>query len=140
MKRLLCLLPVLVLLLACLGNAPRAQAADLTDLLWQSSPVVVAEVPVRNQADDKLAEIKDKIDLNNTNLRAFIKYPGFYPVLGSKIIQYAPYQQVEDVLDIPELSDGQKERLQANLENFTVTTVADVYTQGGDRYNNGAYD
>ncbi len=140
MKRLLCLLPVLVLLLACLGNAPRAQAADLTDLLWQSSPVVVAEVPVRNQADDKLAEIKDKIDLNNTNLRAFMKYRGFYPVLGRKIIKYAPYQQVEDVLDIPGLSDGQKERLQANLENFTVTAVADVYTQGGDRYNNGAYD
>lgn len=143
MKRLIRLLPVFVLLLACLGNVPRAQAADLTDLLWQSSPVLVAEAPVRNEADDKLAEIKNKIDLNNTNLRAFMNYRGFYPTLGSKIINYAkkhPYEQVEDVLNIPGLSDRQKERLQANMENFTVTPKSNVYNEGDERLNNGIYD
>lgn len=137
------LLPVFVLLLACLGNVPRAQAADLTELFWPSSPVLVAAAPVRNEADDKLAEIKDKIDLNNTNLRAFMNYRGFYPKLGSEIINYAkkhPYKEVKDVLNIPGLSDSQKERLQDNLENFTVTPKSNVFIQGDDRLNNGIYD
>lgn len=140
MKRLMRLLPILALLLACLGNAPRAQAADLTELLWPSQPVLVAEAPVRNEADDKLAEIKNKLDLNNTNLRAFMNYRGFYPNLASKIIKNAPYEQVEDVLEIPGLSETQKQKLEANLEKFTVTPKSNVFTQGDDRLNNGIYD
>jgi len=139
MKRLMRLLPILALLLACLGNAPRAQAADLT-VFWPSSPVLVAEAPVRNAADDKLAEIKDKTDLNNSPLQAFKQYSGFYPKLASKIIKHAPYEQVEDVLNIPGLSNTQKERLKEHFDDFTVTKVAKELTQGDDRLNNGIYD
>ena len=143
MKRLLRLLPVLVLLLACLGNAPRAQAANLTDLLWESSPVLVAEAPLRNEADDKRAEIQDKIDLNNSNVKVFKQYRGLYPKLASTIVKYGkkhPYQQVEDVFNIPGLTDRQIKKLEKNLENFTVTEVSKVYNDGDERYNNGTYD
>ncbi|MGK7901091.1 MAG: photosystem II complex extrinsic protein PsbU [Hormoscilla sp.] len=140
MKRLMRLLPVFVLLLACLGNVPRAQAANLTELFWPSSPVLVAEAPVRNAADDKLAEIKDKTDLNNSPLQAFKKYRGFYPNLAQTIINYAPYEQVEDVLNIPGLSDRQKKKLKKHFDDFIVTKVAKELNQGGDRLNNGTYD
>ncbi len=95
---------------------------------------------LRNPADAKLAQVYGKkIDLNNTNVRAFQKYPGLYPTLAGKIIQNAPYEKVEDVLKIKGLTERQKRILEANLDNFTVNPVETVYTEGFDRYNNGIY-
>jgi photosystem II PsbU protein len=59
--------------------------------------------------------------------------------LGSKIIKNAPYEKVEDVLSIRGLSDRQKQLLQANLENFTVTEYEPNFNEGDDRINNGIY-
>jgi photosystem II PsbU protein len=145
MKRMVGLLTVLSLMFGCLGwfGFPQsASASSLPNLMLQSSPVLIAEADaaLRNSADDKLStEFGKKIDLNNTSVRAFRKYPGLFPVLAGKIVQNAPYQKVEDVLDIPELSDRQKQLLQANIDNFAVTDVETVFNEGGDRYNNGIY-
>jgi photosystem II PsbU protein len=119
----------------------------LCGYLWVSTPAIAAPLqPIlvaaeyRNSADDKLAtEFGKKIDINNTNVRAFRQYPGMYPTLGAKIIQNAPYEKVEDILDIPGLTEKQKQLLQENLKNFTVTEVDETFTEGGDRYNNGLY-
>lgn len=62
-----------------------------------------------------------KIDLNNANLVAFTDCPGFYPNLAAAIVASGPYDKVEDVLKLPDLSARQKELLQANLDNFMVT-------------------
>lgn len=62
-----------------------------------------------------------KIDLNNANIVAFKDCQGFYPNLASLIIQHGPYQSVEDILEIPGLSDRQKSLLQAHLKNFMVS-------------------
>jgi photosystem II PsbU protein len=140
------LLTVLSLLIVgCLGwfGVPRhAIAADLSSVTLHPVAVLAVEgqTTLRNRADEKLAtEFGRKIDLNNTNVRAFQKYPGLYPNLATKIARNAPYQKVEDVLEIPGLSERQKQILQANLDNFTVTDVEAVYTEGDDRYNNGIY-
>lgn len=77
--------------------------------------------------------------MNNTNVRAFQRYPGLYPRLASQIIKNAPYSNVEEVLEIPGISDRQKQILQANLDNFTVTDVEAAFTEGDDRFNNGIY-
>ena len=83
---------------------------------------MVLAVTYRNPIDEKLeSEYGQKIDLNNSNFLAFTQYPGLYPTLAGEIIQHAPYEQVEDVLSIPGLTDRQKQVLQDNLENFTVT-------------------
>jgi photosystem II PsbU protein len=37
------------------------------------------------------------------------------------------------------LSDRQIERLQANLDKFTVNPPADVFIEGDERYNPGLY-
>jgi photosystem II PsbU protein len=138
MKRLVRLLTVVSLLVGCLvglGLPSQAIAAEL------GSPVVLmAEVPERNPVDEKLAtEYGKKIDLNNTNVRAFRQYPGMYPTLAGKIVANAPYDKVEDVLSLPGLSERQKNTLQANLDEFTVTRVEVGLTEGDDRINNGLY-
>lgn len=93
-----------------------------------------------NAVDAKLTtEFGQKIDLNNSHIREFRDLRGFYPNLASKIIKNAPYNKVEEVLDIPGLSDTQKDRLQANLDKFTVTEPSKELIEGDDRINPGVY-
>ncbi|HEY9781734.1 MAG TPA: photosystem II complex extrinsic protein PsbU [Leptolyngbyaceae cyanobacterium] len=145
MKRLIRLLTMLSLLVGLqgwLGVSQPALAANASNFTWRSVPILAVEsqATLRNRADAKLAtEFGKKIDLNNTNVRSFQKYPGLYPTLAKKIIANAPYENVEDVLSIEGLSDRQKEILQANLDNFAVTEVESAFTEGDDRYNNGIY-
>jgi len=151
MKRFVRLLALLSLLVGCCGWLGISASAIALPLpgeqtiaiasggMFPPSPVL-AEITLKNQVDAKLAtEFGKKIDLNNTNVRRFRTYPGLYPVLARKIIDNAPYSSVEDVLQIPGLTAGQKERLQANLGNFTVTSTEAALVQGDDRVNNGQY-
>lgn len=142
MKRLLRLVAVVSLVVGCLGwlgFSQPANAAGLTSVTLRSTPVLAAETSLRNRVDDKLGEFGRKIDLNNTNVRAFRQLPGMYPNLAGIIVKNAPYEKVEDVLDIPGLSDRQKEILQASLDQFTVTPVESAFVEGDDRINNGIY-
>ena len=138
MKRFASILAAVLMTLSAWGfsNVDSARAADFSVFTMNSNPVLAAR---RNAADAKLGEIKGKVDLNNSDVRDFRNLRGFYPSLASKIIQNAPYENVEDVLDIPGLSETQQERLQANLDNFVVTDASDVMNAGDDRYNPGVY-
>ena len=140
MKRFARLLVVFSLCLTCfVGVSQQAMAASLNgSMILAAAPAT--EAVITNTADDKLGtEFGKKIDLNNTNVRSFRKYPGLYPTIAKKVVDNAPYQTVEDVLNIPGLTEKQKESLNANLENFTLTSTDDTFTEGGDRYNNGYY-
>lgn len=106
MKRLLSWLMsgvVMASLLLTLLLPPAAQAAEL-----------------RNIADDKMAERGDKVDLNNSSVRAFQQFPGLYPTLAGKIVLGGPYDNVDDVLKL-ELTSRQKELFEKYKANFTVT-------------------
>ncbi|WP_322742314.1 photosystem II complex extrinsic protein PsbU [Gloeocapsopsis crepidinum] len=142
MKRLIRVLTILFLIVGCmgwLGVPQQAIAADWSSVTLPSVTILGVEV-VPRRADDKLAtDFGKKIDLNNTNVRAFQQYPGMYPNLAKKIIKNAPYENVEDVLEIEGLSDRQKELLQANLDKFTVTEPEAAFVEGDDRVNNGIY-
>ena len=146
MKRLIRNLTVLSLLIGCLGwlsvFPQPSLAAEVSRIVVRPVAVlaVAGKTSLRNRADDKLGtEFGKKIDLNNTNVRAFQRYRGLYPNLAKAIIRHAPYEEVNDVLSIPGLSDRQKQILQANLDKFTVTEADSVFTEGDDRYNNGIY-
>jgi photosystem II PsbU protein len=140
-KTLVRLLTVFSLVLGCwgwLGTTHIATAASINSITFAEVPV--SEISRQNRADAKLGtEFGKKIDLNNTNIRAFQQYPGLYPTLARKIILNAPYSKVEDVLEIPGLSDRQKETLKGNFENFAVTKSETVFNEGDDRFNNGIY-
>lgn len=136
MKRLIGILTALLLIVGAWGFAPAAQASE-TGIFNLPASTLLARV---NTADAKRQElVKGKLDLNNSDVREFRKLRGFYPSLASKIIQNAPYDTVQDVLDIPGLSSSQAERLQANLDRFIVTDVAPSMNAGDDRYNPGLY-
>ncbi|MFH7243835.1 MAG: photosystem II complex extrinsic protein PsbU [Spirulina sp.] len=93
----------------------------------------------RNPIDQKLGDVGNKIDLNNSNVLAFRRYPGLYPTLARKIIHHAPFETVEDVLNIPGLSESEQTLLRANLKNFVVTPAEPALTEGEDRINPGIY-
>ena len=136
------LLALLSLILACFVfiGQPQVQAMELSFVVNSTSPVLAATGDRRNVADDKLGtEFGQKIDLNNSDIREFRDLKGFYPKLASIIIQNAPYEKVEDVLNVPGLSERQKQRLQANLDNFTVTPPTSIFLEGDERYNVGVY-
>jgi photosystem II PsbU protein len=119
---------------------PQARAFSLNSVAVQSSPVLAVESARRNVADEKLkGDFGKKIDLNNSDIRDFRDFRGFYPNLAAKIIQNAPYESVEDVKNIPGLTENQKQLLQANLDSFTVTPPEAVFNEGDDRYNVGVY-
>jgi photosystem II PsbU protein len=140
-KGLVRLFTVFTLLLGCwgiLGTTQTAQALSFNSFVGNQVPLLV--FARQNKADQKLGtDFGKKIDLNNTNIAAFQKYPGLYPTLAKKIIKNAPYKKVEDVLNLAKLSDKQKALLQANLDNFTVTEKASEFNEGDDRINNGIY-
>ena len=122
MKTLVRLFAILMVLISSVGFVGSAVAAEL------------------NPVDSMLTtEFGQKIDLNNDHIRKFRELRGFYPTLASKIINNSPYESVEEVLDIPGLSDRQKQRLESNLDKFVVTPSSDELNEGGDRLNPGLY-
>lgn len=143
MKRLGCLLAVIMLVVGYLGwgGQQNAYAMNFGPGLWSSQPILAAETTLRNKTDDKLAtEFGKKIDLNNTSVRLFREYPGLYPTLAKVIIKNAPYEKVEDVLNIKGLTDTQKDVLRDNLKNFSVTDPEGILLEGDNRLNDGVYD
>ena len=96
--------------------------------LGWTQPVVAASTNIESMTmlavrTELTTEIKfcpesdQKIDLNNANLVAFTDCPGFYPTLAQLILQNGPYQKIEDVLNIPDLTARQKELLRGCLKS-----------------------
>ncbi len=131
-----------VLALGCVfcGVQPQAHAIGFSQAVMSAPILAEAEGKRVNPADEVLTtEYGQKIDLNNANVRLFRDVRGFYPTLAKIIVENAPYDSVEDALNIPGLSEKQKSKLKANLDRFTVTPPADVFLQGDDRINPGNY-
>ncbi|AMW27350.1 photosystem II complex extrinsic protein PsbU [Arthrospira platensis] len=144
MKRLGQVLALVGLLVGLLGwSAPQsAWAADLSFVQLPSLPApVLAEVNRRNKADAKLGtEFGKKLDLNNSSIREFRQYPGMFPTLAKMIIDAAPYDSVQEVLEIPGLTDAQKEIIERYIGEFTITPVEPILQEGDFRLNTGVYD
>ncbi|PSB03805.1 photosystem II complex extrinsic protein PsbU [Merismopedia glauca] len=146
MKGIVRLLAVFSLVLGCwgwLGWQPNAVAAKF-DSAIAGNALIASAAPtgeaLRNAADAKLGtEFGKKIDVNNTNVRAFRQYPGLYPTIAGKIVANAPYKNVQDILELPGLTEAQKDLLHSNLDHFTITDVEGTFVEGDDRYNNGIY-
>lgn len=142
MKQLVGLLVALAVLFGWVSSPAVAQPISGADLF--SAPLEamtwLAASSSENAVDAKLkTEYGSKLDLNNANVQNFRNYPGLYPTLARKILLNAPYESVEDVLDLPGLSEQQLNILQSNLDNFTVTAPDSAFVEGGDRFNNGVY-
>jgi photosystem II PsbU protein len=141
MKRLVGLFIALGLLVGMslgIGMPEAALAGSLQQV--PRVPTLLAEDVFTNAVDAKLGtEYGAKLDLNNANVQNFRKFPGLYPTLAGKIVRNAPFNTVEDVLDMPGLSEPQINILKNNLDNFTVTPPDPALVEGADRFNNGVY-
>jgi photosystem II PsbU protein len=142
MKQLVGLLVALAVLLGWVSSPAVARPISGADFLIApfEATALLAEASSGNAVDAKLStEYGAKFDLNNANVQGFRKFPGLYPTLARKILLNAPYDDVEDILDLPGLSEQQLDILRANLDNFTVTPTDSAFVEGGDRFNNGVY-
>lgn len=79
----------------------------------------------------------EKIDLNNANIRAYLKLPGMYPAVASKIVSNGPFKTVSDVYNLPGLSGPEKDVLKKYEDRFVVLDGKPEYVV--DKINNGLY-
>ena len=79
----------------------------------------------------------DKIDLNNANIRAYLKVPGFYPTIAGKIVSNGPFKSVGDVYNIPGLSSAEKDTIKKQEARLLTLDVKPEYEI--DKINNGLY-
>lgn len=130
-----------LLVIGALFVAKPAQALGFNSMLVSNTAILAVENDNLNVTDDLFTNDSEtnKIDINNSDIRNFRELRGFYPKLGSLIIQNAPYEEVEDIFNIPGLSEKQKDRLEANLDKFIATPSIDIRIEGDERYNPGVY-
>ena len=69
------------------------------------------------------------------NIRAYLKIPGLYPTIASKIVKYGPFKTVADVYAIPDLSAKEKEILKNAESRFVTLDTKPEYVI--DKINNG---
>lgn len=104
----------------------------------KDTPTPVEVAPAAKNGNVKALEAK--IDVNSTVLRNYRKLPGFYPKLARAMVENAPYDSKEDLLKIPGLSEGQKQRLQDNFPNFVIGPYDEGLNSLETRINKGLYD
>ena len=79
----------------------------------------------------------DKIDINNANVRAYLKLQGMYPSAGGKIASHGPYNSVSEIYNIPGLTGKEKDAMKKHESKFVALKPEADYVI--DRINNGLY-
>ncbi|CAM9171233.1 unnamed protein product [Chrysoparadoxa australica] len=77
----------------------------------------------------------DKVDVNNANVRAYVKMPGMYPTIAGKIVSNGPYKSAGDVSSISGLTSEEKAIISKYSNRLTATDPQAIYTI--DKFNNG---
>mmetsp|Transcript_4439 Transcript_4439/g.6523 ORF Transcript_4439/g.6523 Transcript_4439/m.6523 type:complete len:151 (+) Transcript_4439:82-534(+) len=77
------------------------------------------------------------VDLNNANVRAYLKMPGMYPTVAGKIVSNGPYASVKDIYSIKGLTSAEADVLKKYEDRFVAKTPSPDYVI--DRINNGLY-
>merc|ERR1712194_176750 len=77
------------------------------------------------------------IDINNANIRVYVKLSGMYPSIAGLLVKNGPYSSVGDIYNIKNLSNEQKTVLKKYENKFTVKPPAADYVI--DKFNNGMY-
>ncbi|ABM76974.1 MAG: photosystem II complex extrinsic protein PsbU [Prochlorococcus sp. MED-G132] len=90
-----------------------------------------------NVSDEKLGDRGEKVDLNNSSVRAFRQFPGMFPTIAGKIVVGGPYSSVSDASSV--LDASQKSVFDKYKDNFTVTDQEIAVNEGFDRINDGQY-
>jgi photosystem II PsbU protein len=114
---------------AALGAALSAAAAAVALPLAASANIEYGNVGFLGGSD--------KIDVNNANVRAYLKYPGFYPSLAGIIVSNGPYKSTSEIAELPGITPAMKETLSKFKDNLVALEPAPEYQL--DTINNGLY-
>ena len=131
--------------------APNAQPAAQTALnavedrrafLGAAAGIAAAAIPAAASAKVDYADVallggSNTVDLNNANVRAYLRMPGMYPAVAGKIVSHGPYKSVSDVYNIPGMTQGEKDMFKKYESRMTAKEPAAEYVI--DRINNGLY-
>ncbi|CAJ1961677.1 unnamed protein product [Cylindrotheca closterium] len=118
-------------------------AADRRDFLSQAAAVagLAAFAPAANAVRDYegLGYLGggNVVDINNANVRVYLKMPGMYPAVAGKIVTNGPYKSVGEVYSIPGLTSAEKDVIKKYESRFTALPPQADYVI--DIYNNGLY-
>lgn len=101
-----------------------------------------ALVPAAALADREYANVGflgggAQIDVNNANVRAYVQLRGFYPTLAGLIVANGPYESVDELYNLPGITDTQKKALDTSKEKLVALPPAPEYVI--DKFNNGLY-
>jgi photosystem II PsbU protein len=75
------------------------------------------------------------IDINNANVRVYLKMQGMYPTVAGKIVTNGPYKSVSDIYNIPGLTGPEKDIMKKYESRFVAKTPSADFVI--DRFNNG---
>jgi photosystem II PsbU protein len=123
------------------NRAPTALSAERREFLSSAAVAAgLALAPLVANADRDYEGIGllgggEVVDINNANVRVYLKMPGLYPTVAGKIVSHGPYNSVSDLYGIPGLSGKEKDLLKKYESRFTAKAPRADYVI--DRVNNG---
>ena len=119
-----------------------ALSAERRDFLSAAAAAAGMALPlaanaIRDYENVGLLGGSEIIDINNANVRAYIKLPGMYPNAAGKIASNGPYKSVSEIFNIPGLTSSEKDAMKKYESRFVTKSPAADYVI--DRINNGLY-
>jgi photosystem II PsbU protein len=118
-------------------NAERRQFLSTAAAFAGMALAPVAANAIRDYDNVKYLGGGEIIDVNNANVRVYLKMPGMYPTAAGKIAANGPYNSVAEVYSIPGLSAKEKEVIKKYESRFVANKPSADYVV--DRINNGLY-
>ena len=89
-----------------------------------ADPVVVnraSAIPADNEIVKEQRQVPNKLDVNNSPVGDYMKYPGLYPTIGGKIANNGPYKNVDEVFNLNLLSAAEKAKLKEYKSELVAT-------------------
>lgn len=92
-------------------------------------------IPADNEILKEQRTVTSKLDVNNSPVADYMKYPGLYPTIAGKIANNGPYKSVDQAFKLPLLTSEEKSKLKQYKSQFVATkaTGLDVM-RGRDPY------
>eukprot|EP00904_Undaria_pinnatifida_P000349 jgi/Undpi1/10314/HiC_scaffold_28.g12765.m1 len=122
------------------NTTPASRGDFLKSAVSAAAVLGAVAAPVLAEVDNPVVPFLgggDKIDVNNANVRAYIKLPGMYPNAAGKIVSNGPYSSVSEIFNIKGLSGEEKAAMKKHESKFVTLDPQAMYTI--DRINNGLY-
>ncbi|KAJ1455711.1 photosystem II 12 kDa extrinsic protein-domain-containing protein [Pelagophyceae sp. CCMP2097] len=133
---------IVALLLAVVAPAASLSVASRRNFVKAAvavAPVVAAQAAFADVDYSGLPYLggSDKIDVNNANIRVYVKLPGMYPSVAGKITSHGPYKSVADLYNIKGMTQIEKDTIKKYESRLLTLEPSAMYVI--DRTNNGLY-